>query len=128
VRSFLDEDLAFRVSSAARSIGELIAYVADSYGVTEHWLNHERPRAVRLQARLASIEQALIALRDGQQSLFRALDELSADRFFDVIAPFGMPEHRGVMALGMFKHELHYRGELYALARLRGRNPPGLYA
>ena len=56
------------------------------------------------------------------------MSAVPAARFFDVIAPFGVPEHRGVMALGMFKHELHYRGELYALARMCHRDPPDLYA
>ena len=74
------------------------------------------------------VDQAVAAVADCQRALFETLDTTAPERFRDVIAPFGVPEHRGVMALGMFKHDLHHRGELYAMARVRGRRPPDLYA
>jgi hypothetical protein len=128
IRSFVDEDLAYRASESARSVGELCAYLADSYRLTEHWLTHETPPPEERRPPLTSVDQAMAILAERQRSLFAALDILAPDRFHDVIAPFGVPEHRGVMALGMFKHDLHYRGELYALARVRGHHPPDLYA
>jgi len=128
VRSFVDDDLAYRAAGSRQSIGELCAYLADSYRLTEHWLVHDTPWPEARHRPLTSVDRAAATLADCQQSLFAALDTLAPQRFHDVIAPFGVAEHRGVMALGMFKHDLHYRGELYALARVCGRHPPDLYA
>jgi uncharacterized damage-inducible protein DinB len=128
VRSLVDVDLAYRPSVSARSVGELCAYLADSYRLTEHWLVHDTPWPETRRPPLTSVDQAAATVAGCQQSLFAALDALAPQRFHDVIAPFGVPEHRGVMALGMFKHDLHYRGELYALARVCGHHPPDLYA
>jgi uncharacterized damage-inducible protein DinB len=127
VGSFVDEDLAYRAPGSAQSVGELCAYVADSYRLTEHWLAHDGPRPEAERPALTSVAQAVKALADGQRSVFEALETTAPERFHDVVAPFGVPEHRGVMALGMFKHDLHYRGELYALARVCGHHPPDLY-
>jgi uncharacterized damage-inducible protein DinB len=128
VRSFVDGDLGYRASGSAQSVAELCAYVADSYRLTEHWLAHDTPSPEVRRRPLTSVNQAVATVVACQQSLFAALDALVPQRFHDIIAPFGVPERRGVMALGMFKHDLHYRGELYALARVCGHHPPDLYA
>jgi uncharacterized damage-inducible protein DinB len=126
VAAFADRDLDYRPLEGARSIGETLAYLAASYDLTRRWLTDDAPPAAPAAAP-ASVHEALASLADRQQALFAVLDLLAPERFFDVIAPFGAPEHRGVMALGMFKHDLHYRGELYAYARACGHEPPDLY-
>jgi uncharacterized damage-inducible protein DinB len=128
VGSFVDADLGYRPSASSQSVGELCAYVADSYRLTEYWLAHDTPPPEASRPTLTSVDRAAATVAECQQSLFAVLDALAPQRFHDVIAPFGVAEHRGVMALGMFKHDLHYRGELYALARVCGRQPPDLYA
>lgn len=127
VSVFKDEDLPYRPALSARSIGELCDYLASSYDLTRHWLVHDMQPFVAEPFHVSGVAQALRHVSDAQARLFTALSEVDAERFFDVIAPFGVREHRGVMALGMFKHELHYRGELYSLARMRGHEPPDLY-
>jgi uncharacterized damage-inducible protein DinB len=128
VAVFTDADLAYRPAPGARSVGEICGYLASSYDVTRHWLLHETHTTAVEPNGVSTVVQAVERLADGQVRLFDVLRELSAQRFHDVIAPFGVAEHRGVMALGMFKHELHYRGELYALARVCGHEPPDLYS
>jgi uncharacterized damage-inducible protein DinB len=128
VESFSDRDLAYRPQPGARSVGELIAYIAASYQLTRHWLTSDAPPPTLESAPQLTVPRALASLTGRQVELFAALSTLPASRFFDVIAPFGVREHRGVMALGMFKHDLHHRGELYALARACGHAPPDLYA
>jgi uncharacterized damage-inducible protein DinB len=128
VASFEDFDLGYRPAPHHRSVGEICEYLASSYELTERWLAADTPSPVVEPRHVATVLEAIDRLTDAQAALFEALNGLPAERFFDVIAPFGVPEHRGVMALGMFKHELHYRGELYALARVCRREPPDLYA
>ena len=127
VSVFKDEDLAYRPALSAKSIGELFEYLASSYDLTRHWLRHDTQPFVAEPSRVSSVALGLQQISDAQARLFTALSEVDAECFFDVIAPFGVREHRGVMALGMFKHELHYRGELYSLARVCGHEPPDLY-
>ena len=126
--SFHDSDLEFRPGRSGRTVGDLLAYIADSCDLTRHWLLHDTAPPDRQPARCASVLGATEVIELAQASLFATLDRLQPERFFDVIAPFGQAEHRGVMALGMLKHELHYRGELYALAAMCGRRPPALYS
>jgi hypothetical protein len=128
VATFQDHDLPYRPHSGARSVGEVCGYLGSSYDLTRYWLLHDIAAPASGSSRVRSIHDALTRLTDGQYALFEVLSGLAPERFFDVIAPFGVPEHRGVMALGMFKHELHYRGELYALARVCHHEPPDLYA
>jgi uncharacterized damage-inducible protein DinB len=128
VSSFEDADLGYRPAPGHRSVGETCEYLASSYELTERWLAADTPSPVVEPRHVTTVVEAIDRLTEAQAALFDALDRLPAERFFDVIAPFGVPEHRGVMALGMFKHELHYRGELYALARVCRREPPDLYA
>ena len=128
VSSFEDADLRYRPAPAVRSVGELCEYLAESYELTCHWLRHDGPFRPARPRSVSRVYDALVRLGEGQAALFAVLSAMPAARFSDVIAPFGVPEHRGVMALGMFKHELHYRGELYALARMCRRDPPDLYA
>jgi uncharacterized damage-inducible protein DinB len=127
VSVFTDVDLPYRPALSARSIGELCEYLASSYDLTRHWLVHDTQPFVAAPATTSSVAQAMQRIADAQARVFDLLANFPAERFFDVIAPFGVPEHRGVMALGMFKHELHYRGELYSLARVCGHEPPDLY-
>jgi uncharacterized damage-inducible protein DinB len=128
VAVFEDDDLAYRPAHTTRSVGEVCGYLASSCDVTRHWLQNDVHIAFMASDTPSTVAQALQRLADGHARLFEVLSGLSAERFSDVIAPFGVAEHRGVMALGMFKHELHYRGELYALARVCRREPPDLYA
>jgi hypothetical protein len=127
VAVFEDDDLAFRPAPAAKSVGDVCGYVASSYDLTRHWLLHDTNASAAVTETISTVSHALRRLSDAQARLFDVLATLAPERFFDVIAPFGVPEHRGVMAVGMFKHELHYRGELYALARICRREPPDLY-
>ena len=128
VSTFDDADLRYCPAPAARSVGALCDYLAASYELTCHWLTRDTPFSGQRSTGVLTVAEALARLGEGQSVLFATLREIPAERFLDVIAPFGVPEHRGVMALGMFKHELHYRGELYALARICRRDPPDLYA
>ena len=128
VAVFDDDDLAYRPAPTTQSVGEVCDYLAASYDVTRHWLLNEVPIVSMAPEAPSTVAQALQRLADGHARLFEVLSGLPAARFSDVIAPFGVAEHRGVMALGMFKHELHYRGELYAFARICRREPPDLYA
>jgi uncharacterized damage-inducible protein DinB len=127
VSVFKDEDLAYRAAPSARSIAEVFEYLASSYDLTRHWLRSDTEPFVAEPFRVSSVAAGLQHIADAQARLFTALSELDAECFVEVIAPFGVAEHRGVMALGMFKHELHYRGELYSLARVCGHEPPHLY-
>jgi hypothetical protein len=128
IRSFVDQNLTYRASGSDLSVGGLCAYVAESYRFTEHWLACDAPPRNARCPPLTSVNQAVETVAECQRSLFAALGTTAPERFRDIITPFGVPEHRGVMALGMFKHDLHYRGELHALARVCGHRPPNLYA
>jgi uncharacterized damage-inducible protein DinB len=127
VSIFDDCDLPFRPFDGARSIGELMAHLADSCQLTQHWLTATSAAWATTAIPPTDVGRAVVAVADAHRALFDTLRQLSNAEFNTVIAPFGAPEPRSVMALGMFKHELHHRGELYALARVRGHRPPGLY-
>ncbi len=125
---FRDDDLAYQPGGRGRSVGQLLAHLIDSYELTRHWLTHDRPPITRVEHTLAgSLSSAVDRLRLAQQMLFASIEALAPGAFGASIAPFGVLETRGVMALGMFKHELHHRGELHALARMCGHEPPPLY-
>lgn len=124
---FADGNLAYRPVPGARTVGSLIAHVIDGYDLTRHWLASDHGRPAAVAAPPSSIADALRALRDAQEALFSALERRTVRDFETLVAPFGVPEPRAVMALGMLKHEIHHRGELHALARVCGRAVPHLY-
>jgi uncharacterized damage-inducible protein DinB len=126
-RVFANADLDFRPSAASRSVGELLGHIIRSYSVTRHWLLRDTEDGVPNKCLPASVEEAANRLMAAQNGLFAVLEALTAASFLTEIAPFGVRETRAIMALGMLKHEIHHRGELYALARVRGLTPPGLY-
>lgn len=121
-----NEDLDARGAEGSRSIGELLQHIIDSVWNTIEWSSGESGKQTSVTAQ--EIGDFVAALQCAYATLFATLDRLAAARFEEVIAPFGVPETRAVMALGMFKHELHHRGELQTLARIRGRSVPSLYA
>jgi len=124
---FRDGDLAFRFDSG-RSVGELLAHVVDSLRLTTHWLGHAHPAPPCAPLHATTISEMSRAVRERRAGLFATLDALSPADFDAFVAPFGVPEPRGVMAFGMLKHEIHHRGELYAMARACGRDVASLYA
>jgi uncharacterized damage-inducible protein DinB len=124
---FDDRDLAFRPQPGARSIGELQGHLVQSYSLTKHWLLHIAPPLPRLASMPGSILESVRLLRNAQAALYSLLSETPQQQFDTEIAPFGVLETRGVMAFGMLKHELHHRGELHALARVRGRSVCNVY-
>jgi len=124
---FNDRDLAFRPQPGARSIGELQGHLVQSYSLTRHWLLHETSPVPQLASIPGSISESLRLLRIAQATLYSLLSETQPEQLDTEIAPFGVLETRGVMAFGMLKHELHHRGELHALARVRGRSVCNLY-
>jgi uncharacterized damage-inducible protein DinB len=90
-------------------------------------LLHETPPVPQLASIPGSISESLRQLRIAQATLYRLLSETQPEQFDTEIAPFGALETRGLMAFGMLKHELHHRGELHALARVRGHSVCNLY-
>ena len=124
---FAESDLAFRPQAGARSVAELMQHLVQSYRVTHHWLVFESAAGLPQVNLPTSVADATDLLKTAQRELFRALAETSPESFRVEIVPFGAREARGVMAIGMLKHEIHHRGELYALARVCGRTPPHLY-
>jgi uncharacterized damage-inducible protein DinB len=126
-RSFGDADLSFRAKGGGRSVAELLQHVADSYRLTVHWLSDVRPTAPRRTALPSTVDEAVALSASAQAALFAALAALPEAAFERQIAPFGVAESRAVFALGMLKHEIHHRGELFSLARVCGRAPEGLY-
>lgn len=126
-RVFADVDLGFRPQRGARSIAELLQHVTRSYRLTEHLLFFDTLADLQALELPSSVTVAANSLRDAQAGLFATLEGLPASLLLTEIAPFGRRESRAVMALGMLKHEIHHRGELYALARVCGRNPCNLY-
>jgi uncharacterized damage-inducible protein DinB len=125
--TFSDDNLSFRPKSAARSIAESFQHIIRGYWLTRHWLSCETPSGMPEIPLPGRVNQAINLLKQGQRELFVTLEGISASDFLVEIAPFGLHESRAVMALGMLKHEIHHRGELYALARVCGLTPPGLY-
>ena len=125
--SFTDADLAFRPRGGGRSVAELLQHVADSYLLTVHWLSDERPAGPRKTAPPSTVGEAVTLSASAQAALFAALAEVPDAAFESEIAPFGVAESRAVFALGMLKHEIHHRGELFSLARVCGHAPEGLY-
>jgi uncharacterized damage-inducible protein DinB len=119
-RFFVDADLGFRPQPSQRCIAELLHHVIQSYGFTRHWLVSESTIDPPTVALPKSVAASAELLREAQAGLFTALREVSASSLLAEIAPFGVRESRAVMALGMLKHEIHHRGELYAMARVCG--------
>ena len=126
-RSFADADLLFRAKGGGRSVAELFQHITDSYWLTGQWLSC----GARMDARKAelprTVEEAVAFSSSAQASLFDTLANVPDAEFEKKISPFGVLETCGVFALGMLKHEIHHRGELYALARVCGHVPEGLY-
>jgi uncharacterized damage-inducible protein DinB len=123
---FDDVDLAWAPVPGGRTVGELLRHVADGCDRTARCLLSEEPWSP-LESPLRSVEDARDRLQEAQRRLFEALRHLPAVRFEEEVQPFGRREMCGVMAFGMLKHELHHRGELQALAKIRRRPVPSLY-
>ena len=127
---FSNDDLAWCPLAPERSIGELLVHIAHARAVTTYWLLAPMgtpPRSHSLESGVQPrAARSLLAIAG--QELFRTLCDMPAERFDDPVVPFGERETRGVMALGMLKHELHHRGELHAYARVLGKRPVSLYA
>jgi len=124
---FADRDLPYRPREGSRSVAELVGHLADSYRLTMDWLTSTSARTRIPVAAPTGVGEAVQLVARAQADLFHTLSRVSQAAFADVVMPFGTPEPRSVMALGMLKHELHHRGEMYALARVCGHRPPGLY-
>jgi uncharacterized damage-inducible protein DinB len=125
-RVFQREDLDYTPLPGTRTVGELMAHMIGAYRLTLQWLEDGLAAAAADPAPCDG-EQALAQLDAAQRALFSALGALPPEEFDREVAPFGVLETKGVMALGMLKHELHHRGELQMLARCCGHIPPSLY-
>jgi uncharacterized damage-inducible protein DinB len=126
-RIFSDEDLDYRPRPNDRSVAQVMQHIISSYLLTHHWLVHESSDDFRRVALPQNVTIAATLLISAQHELFELLRAASDESFRVEIRPFGVRESRGVMALGMLKHELHHRGEMYSLARACGHTPPNLY-
>jgi uncharacterized damage-inducible protein DinB len=129
---FVDADVTWCPTPSDPPLAQLLMHIVHSRSVTVYWLlapsataANTHPEEPKGRADLALLRRRLAS---AGRSLFRVLAQLPPARFQDVIAPFGAPEPRGVMALGMLKHELHHRGELHAYARVLGKPIVPLYA
>lgn len=125
-RSFTDGDLFFRAKGGGRSVAELFQHIIDSYWLTGYWLS-KGPQTGPRKATPTTVGEAAELLHSAQAALFATLSNVPDAEFEKEISPFGVPESCAVFALGMLKHEIHHRGELYSLARVCGHTPEGLY-
>jgi hypothetical protein len=126
VSVFEESDLCWAPPShnRQRPIAEVIQHVEDSLYVTASWLGGDKPQK---SANLEASRQIVDRLIAAQAALASALRRSSRHSFENVICPFGVAESIGVAAFGMFKHELHHRGELVGYAKCLGRLVPHLY-
>lgn len=129
VAVFDDDDLSMTAAPGSRSVAALVSHIAESARLTDAWIRARGEPAVTPEPEppagsVAELGNEVVVAHD---ALLEVLDATPADAFDVTVSPFGQPETLGVMAFGMFKHELHHRGELTALARLCGRTVPFLY-
>jgi uncharacterized damage-inducible protein DinB len=126
----LDFDLQHfhaRYVDGIRSPAELSCHIEDSILLAIACLSGSL--AARNRARLAEQPSAAArGLTDAFSKLQQTLTQLSQTDFGRPISPFGTVEPLGLMAFGMFKHEIHHRGQLFLLAQIAGLKCEGLYA
>ena len=130
VRTLRSDDMDWAPLAGTFSFGDMLRHLAG----LERWMFAENVRGressypghgKEIEAGYSSTLAYFTAVRAESWDIFAGLGD--ADLAATCVTPGGAELRVGKWLRLMIEHEVHHRGQLYLMARLRGRKTPPLY-